>query len=229
MLKLAAASGTTDIVATPHANSSYVFDAAVRDGLLEELAGQIDGAIKLHRGCDFHLSFDNLVDALESPAKYTINGGRYLMVELPEMVSLSAMSSAVNRLLDVRITPIVTHPERNPSVQTQLKVLDEWVRDGCLLQVTGQSLTGRFGSSAQKTAETLMNSNLVHFVASDAHDCKDRPPDLSGPYKVVENRWGSERAERLFVQNPGSVIWDEPIFAPPPRSTKKPSFFSFWK
>jgi protein-tyrosine phosphatase len=229
MLQLAAASGTTDIVATPHANSTYVFDPAERDRLLDELSFQVNGVIKLHRACDFHLSFDNLMDALEKPTKYTVNGGRYLMVELPDMVSLTAMRTAVNRLLDARITPVVTHPERNPSVQAQLKVLDEWVRDGCLFQVTAQSLTGRFGATAQRTAETLMNGDLVHFIASDAHDCKDRPPDLSAAYKVVANRWGVERAETLFMQNPSAVIWDEAIFAPMPKPAKKSSFFAFWK
>ncbi len=229
MLRLAAASGTTDIVATPHANASYPFNAGERDRLLNELSLQTGGLIRLHRGCDFHLSFDNLMGALESPSKYTVNGGRYLMVELPDMVSLSAMRTAVNRLLDARITPIVTHPERNPSVQTQLKALDEWVRDGCLLQVTGQSLAGRFGSTAQRAAETLMNGNLVHFIASDAHDCTDRPPDLSGPYKLVEKRWGAERAEALFAQNPFAVISDQMIFAAPPTTSKKPFSFAFWK
>lgn len=227
MLRMAAAAGTTDIVATPHANSNYVFDPAARDRLVAELSEQTNGAIKLHRGCDFHLSFENLMDALESPTKYTINGGRYLMVELPDMVSLPAMRTAVNRLLDARMTPIITHPERNPSIQNELKVLDEWVRDGCLLQVTGQSLTGRFGSTAQRTAETLLQANLVHFIASDAHDCSDRPPDLSAPFRVVENRWGVERAEALFVENPSAVIWDEMIFAQPPK-TKKFSL-AFWK
>lgn len=229
MLQLAAASGTTDIVATPHANSTFTFDEAERDRLLNELAAQVDGVIKLHRACDFHLSFDNLMDALERPTKYTVNGGRYLMVELPDMVSLTAMRTAINRLLDARITPIVTHPERNPSVQAQLKTLDDWIRDGCLFQVTGQSLTGRFGSTAQRTAETLMNSDMVHFIASDAHDCHDRPPDLSEAYKVVASRWGDERADALFTQNPSAVIWDEAIFAPMPKPAKKSSFFAFWK
>ena len=34
MLKLAAASGTTDIVATPHANSQYVFNVSAVEQLL---------------------------------------------------------------------------------------------------------------------------------------------------------------------------------------------------
>jgi protein-tyrosine phosphatase len=229
MLGIAAASGTTDIVATPHANSNYIYDRGQIDQLFAELSAAANGIVKLHRGCDLHLNFDNLTDAVEWPAKYTINGGRYLMVELPELVSLSAMRTAVNRLLDARMTPIVTHPERNPSLQPRLKELEVWVRDGCLLQVTGQSLLGRFGSTAQKAAETLLNSNLVHFIASDAHDCKDRPPDLSGAYKVVANRWGAEQAEILFVHNPAAVIWDEVIIPGPLKTVKKPSFFAFWK
>jgi protein-tyrosine phosphatase len=74
-----------------------------------------------------------------------------------------------------------------------------------------------------------MNSGMVHFIASDAHDCTDRPPDLSAAYKLVQNRWGEEQADAVFVQNPSAVIWDQPIFAPMPKPVKKSSFFSFWK
>ena len=228
MLHLAAASGTTDIVATPHANSEFTFDPAVIEQLFRDLAGKTAGLISLHKGCDFHLNFDNLMDALDSPAKYTVNGGRYLMVELPDLVSLSAMQTALSRLLNVRIIPVITHPERNPSVQPRLKELEAWVRSGCLLQVTGQSLLGRFGSSAQRAGESLLNSDLVHFIASDAHDCNDRPPDLSKAYQLVLDRWGKERADALFVSNPSAVIWDEALMFVAPKPSKK-SLFSFWK
>src|SRR4051812_12874768 len=87
MLRMAADCGTTDIVATPHANSKYPFDAELLNLRYVELAERHTGLPRVHRGCDFHLSAGNIEDALVNPAKYTINGGRYLMVELPEMFS----------------------------------------------------------------------------------------------------------------------------------------------
>lgn len=229
MIRLAAAKGTTDIVATPHANSQYQFDVEVIERLLGELREKSENIITIHRGCDFHLNFDNLMDCLKDSRKYTINGGRYLMVELPDLVSLPSMRTALSRLLDARIVPIITHPERNPSVQARLKDMESWVRDGCLLQVTAQSYTGRFGNTAQRSAESLMNSNMVHFVASDAHDAEDRPPDLSGAYQLICDRWGRDQANAVFLDNPTAAIYNQPIFFAPPKPAKKSSFFSFWK
>jgi len=64
MLRLAAESGTTDIVASPHANHEYKFQPEVIAERLRELRQAIDGAIRIHTGCDFHLSYDNIQDSL---------------------------------------------------------------------------------------------------------------------------------------------------------------------
>ena len=229
MLKLAADSGTTDIVATPHANSSYAYNRQVAEDLVNTVNEAANGIIRVHRGCDFHLNFDNLSSALESPAQFTINAGRYLMVELPDLASLPVMRTVLSRLIAVRVVPIITHPERNGPLCSNLPELQSWVRDGCLLQVTAQSFSGRFGGTAQRVAETLMNSGSVHFVASDAHDCHDRPPVLAPAYHHVKQTWGQETADALFYDNPTAVIMDEPIFASAPKQPPKKSRFAFWK
>ena len=223
MLRMAADAGTTDIVATPHSNLEFPYDLEVIRTLFHELSDKASGIINLHLGCDFHLSVDNVQDALANPTKYTINGRGYLMVELPELTSLSAMRSVFNRLMETRIIPVITHPERNQSVQNNLKEVELWVRDGCLLQVTAQSLTGRFGSRSLKVAESLFQQDLVHFIASDAHDCKDRTPVLAPAYKLVAQRWGTEKADSLFIYNPAAVLVGEPIYATP---NPKKSFLS---
>jgi protein-tyrosine phosphatase len=77
------------------------------------------------------------------------------------------------------LTPIVTHPERNALLHSRLDQLQSWVENGALVQVTGQSLLGNFGRSAKSVAVDLMNRDLVHFIASDAHDTAHRPPVLA--------------------------------------------------
>ncbi len=223
MIRMAAQNGTTDIVATPHSNSEFPYSQQTIQNLFDDLSTRASGIIQIHLGCDFHLSVDNVQDALANPAKYTINGRGYLLVELPNMASLSAMRMVFQRLLETRMVPIITHPERNLTVQANQKDLESWVRDGCLIQVTGQSLTGRFGTRAQRFSESLMNADLVHCIASDAHDCEDRPPLLTPAYQLVNQRWGKERAERLFVYNPAATLVGEPIYAIP---NPKKSFLS---
>jgi protein-tyrosine phosphatase len=96
---------------------------------------------------------------------------------------------------------------------------------GCLVQVTAQSFTGRFGREARQSAERLLELGLIHFVASDAHDAGDRPPVLRRAYQRVATRHSQERADLLFVQNPAAVLQNESINL---RATQEPARLRKW-
>jgi len=51
-----------------------------------------------------------------------------------------------------------------------------WVEAGAYVQVTGQSLLGQFGKRRLSLRAPLLDRRLVHFIASDGHDLKYRPP-----------------------------------------------------
>lgn len=206
MLRLAGEHGTTDIVATPHANLEYQFDGIRNAELLAQLEAELDPRLKVHLGCDFHLSFENIEDALRNPRKYTIAGGKYLLVEFSDLIIFKTTSEIFGNLLGAGMVPIITHPERNLLLQQKLQDLREWVGMGCGIQVTGQSLLGDFGSKARKFSELLMDEGLVHVIASDGHDPVHRPPVLDRARKHVADRWGERCAGLLFLDNPFAVI-----------------------
>jgi protein-tyrosine phosphatase len=228
MIKLAAATGCTDLVATPHANAHFQFDERRFEEAFRGLSALSSGLINLYRGCDCHLTFHNLEDALARPDKYTINRSRYLLVELPDSLGPSVVWEQLQALIHARICPIITHPERNLFLQSNMDHLKRWVRGGCLVQVTGQAFLGRFGPTARRAVESLMDADMVHFVASDAHDCVNRPPDLSLARERVSSRWGRAKARSLFIGNPAAVISDKPI-ARERRRTRWLPCFSFQK
>ncbi len=229
MIRIAARTGTTDLVASPHANLEFSFDP----GRVEELLAQLQQAsegVRLHRGCDFHLYFDNIQDALANPAKYTINHKRYLLVEFPDVLIAKSTPEVFERLLESGMTPIITHPERNYLLHRRMAELKSWIESGVTVQVTAQSLLGRFGTEARAVARQLMKEGMVHFIASDAHDEEDRTPRLDLAYNHVASRYGRERAELLFVTNPRAVIEGEPLPEQPPPETGTPrKWFQFWR
>jgi protein-tyrosine phosphatase len=211
MLRAAAEAGTTDLVATPHANLEFRYDPAQVDQALAELRQAGGGLVRLHRGCDFHLYYDNIHDALSNPSKYSINGKGYLLVEFPDLLVAKGTTDIFARLKTSGLTPIVTHPERNYLLHSRLKDLAGWVAEGALVQVTGQSLLGRFGPEARRVARELIGRGLVHFVASDAHDAEDRTPRLDEAYREVAGRFGEPYAEQVFRTNPRAVIEGQPL------------------
>ncbi len=229
MLKLAAASGTTDLVATPHVNAEFPFDEGRLEEAFRELSRRSAGIVNLHYGCDFHLNTQNLQDALLHPTRYTINHGPYLLVELPDFLGLSVIREQLQTLINARIHPIITHPERNVSLQSATDRLKQWIADGCLVQVTAQSFLGRFGRTSRRIAESLMNAGLVHFIASDAHDCTDRTPNLSEAYQHICNGWGKTRAQILFIDNPAAALSGHPVQRDFQGTGWPLRFLSFWK
>ena len=211
MARVAAETGTTDIVATPHANNRYTFDPSLIQTRIEELAAATSGAPKIHLGSDFHLSFSNIQDALNNPRLYTINHLRYLMVELPDTLIPPDMGTVFERMLQVGILPVITHPERNRALWRDEALFDAWLTAGCYVQITAQSLEGHFGRTAKQLSWRLLEENKVHFVASDGHDAEFRPPRLDRAYEQVVQKQSIETANRLFRDNPRLALEGLPL------------------
>jgi protein-tyrosine phosphatase len=229
MLRIAAESGTTDLVATPHANLQFRFNPALIEARLAELAQAAGNAVRLHRGCDFHLYYDNIQDALAHPAKYTINGLNYLLVEFPDVLIADSTDEVFYRFRRAGIVPIITHPERNFLLHRRMEQMARWVAEGCLIQVTAQSFLGRFGGEARSVARELIQRGMVHFVASDAHDAGDRTPSLREACQHLTRRYGADLAGRLFVENPGAALRGEPLPEPADAPTPRANpWYRFW-
>jgi len=225
MLEMAASSGTTDIVGTPHSDHKYLFQPELIAQRLTELNGALGGRIRLHHGCDFHLHFENIQDCLVNPTKYTINHLRFLLVEFPDTQIPKAMGEVFGRMIDLEITPVITHPERNPLLRQQLDKIAEWIRGGCLVQVTGQSFLDRFGKAARQAADELMERRMVHFVASDAHDTEDRTPRLAEAFVYVADHYGEARAQALFSDHPRAAVAGRYLEVEEPAAAKKKHWF----
>jgi protein-tyrosine phosphatase len=211
MVRMAAANGTTDLVATPHANTEYRFDPQIIQERLAEIGAASGNVLRLHTGCDFHLSYDNIQDAIANPRKYTINQQRYLMVEFSDMLIFHNTAEIFSRLQDAGMTPVITHPERNGLLRQRLDQIAEWVQNGARIQVTAQSLLGGFGRRAAEFSKTLLDRKLVHFLASDAHDCERRPPRLDLAHAWMKEHHGEARADALCITNPKATLTGESL------------------
>jgi protein-tyrosine phosphatase len=230
MLEIACEAGTTDIVATPHSDLKFHFQPDLVQERIAEMQERIGDRIRIHRGCDFHLFFDNIRNCLEDRSNYTINGKRYLMVEFADSSIPKTINDVFASFLRKDITPVITHPERNPLLMGRVADMVRWVRSGCLIQLTAASFTGRFGKSAENNCRRLMDLKMVHFVASDAHDTEWRPPDMREARKTVAEAWGESTAERLFETYPRIALTGEYIDCEDPEDiAEKKSWFAFLK
>ena len=211
MCRMAAADGITHQVATPHANDRYHYDRPYLQGLVAHLQGLIGPAPKLTLGCDFHLSYDNLQDALVNPARYAIEGSNYMLVELSNYSVAQQTTDSFLKLGDRGITAVITHPERNPILRENLQRVVEWAEQGCVIQMTGSALTGFWGERTRRAAQWLLEHDSVHVLATDAHDTEKRLPVLSAGRDAAAEICGEDVAEALVEGNPRAIINAQPL------------------
>jgi len=202
MAESAIAGGITHVVATPHCNSTYRFDFSRVQQLRDELQAKIGAELTLATGCDFHVNPENLEALRKHSEAYCINQHNYLLVEFNEVSIPPAMDQALHEMQLAGLRPIITHPERNSILRARPERLRTWVQQGCFAQVTGGSVTGKFGPSCQSDALKWIGEGLIHFVSSDAHNTRSRPLSLQPAYDAVLHKFGRGKAQALHADNP---------------------------
>jgi protein-tyrosine phosphatase len=140
----------------------------------------------------------SLIPTGQVPFIGALDGKPVLLLEFPHTSSLPFGSEKLVRwLVAQNIRPMIAHPERNKTFQREPGSLEPFLRAGCLLQVTAGSFIGQFGAEAARTAQALLEEDLISIVATDAHDTESRPPNLKAGYDFIARHAGEVTARRL--------------------------------
>ena len=76
-------------------------------------------------------------------------------------------------LFDLKVKgykPILAHPERYSYYHNRFERYDAIYRSGTMFQVNLLSLAGYYGKAEKKTAEMLVEKNMVNFLGTDLHN-----------------------------------------------------------
>ena len=210
MARIAVKNSTRIMISTPHClNGVYV---NWRKDILSACT-EFNSALKKNNipltvlpGSEVHLS-PEIMDALEKGRLMTMNDtGRYISLELPDQFVPQATISFINRLKNRNITPIITHPERNLTIQHNVELLYDLISAGALSQITARSLTGGFGQHALRCSQRIIKLQMAHFMASDAHSPRARPPNLRAAFKNLSSLTGETMAKKIMFEAPQAVL-----------------------
>ena len=206
MAREAVADGITRIVCTSHSSDAFPWQQQLIDERFAELRERLKDTIELSLGCELHTTYENIEDATSHPLRYSFDGKGYLLIEFPNISVPPQIDDSIFELQAAGYTIIIAHPERYPFLQQETERLANWMRKGCLVQVTAGSLYGRFGRAAEAFSNELLERNWIHFLATDGHHIKWRPPHLRKAFEYVKDRQGEEAARRLCLLNPQAAV-----------------------
>lgn len=231
MAQKAAAEGIHTIVATPHhQNGKYINE---RIEILHQVK-QLNEALQEHDipltvlpGQEVRLYGDLLAD-YEAGKILTLNEtNKYILIEFP---SNHVPRYAEQMLYELRVKgmiPIIVHPERNAELIEQPDKLYNLVNKGALTQVTAGSLLGNFGKKIKKFSMQLVENNLTHMIASDAHNTTTRAFHLQAGYDVIGNKFGTNTLMD-FKEAPYLLISGKAIYKEDPQQIRHKKLFGIF-
>lgn len=224
----ACSAGFTDVFATSHyIEGEYEFNKTDREFIIEAIMQKVEEEnidIKIHVGAEGYIS-NELPNLIKEGVVPTLGDSRYVLFELPLRAKVMYTEEVINKLIQMKLVPVIAHPERYELIQDEPNIAIDWIEQGALLQCNYASVIGRYGMKAKETLYKLLDANAVHFLGTDNHrvgSIYTRMDDILSEYK---RKIGKEKLYELSEINPRSIINDEEIDVDMPRKIKKGRLF----
>lgn len=230
LLIQAAEQGIKGIVASPHhlhTNYSNNFkDIELMVSKFNNIPEVKDLNIEIYPGQELRIS-DQILKDLDDEKICGINHSNYLLLELPSNGVPHYTQRLLYEIQTKGYIPIIVHPERNKAISKDINQLFKLVNIGALSQITASSLTGDLGRNIQNLSIKMIEHNLVHFIASDAHDVKKRPFSL-GHITNNPNLKNIEKNIQLFLSNNEAMVQNKKIAFSRPIEYQKKKFLGLF-
>jgi protein-tyrosine phosphatase len=188
MLKIAQNDGVKTIIATPHYYKGH-FETGYEDVLklaydinIKAKENNID--IEILSGQEVFLN-NHVLSLYKQGLIGTLNNTKYMLIELPFDHIPKETFDIIYELRLLGVVPIIAHPERYAYIVKKPSIINQFIDEGCLFQLTSGSITGLFGKDVQKTSETLIRNRICHFISSDAHTSNKRCPEIKKSFDKI--------------------------------------------
>jgi protein-tyrosine phosphatase len=222
LARMLAIEGVTAVIATPHQLGCFgdvaVDQIRLKTSQLNSLLIENHIELTVYPGAEVRLD-EQIPRFLQQGKLMTLaDGNRYLLLELPSDVAVD-ISVLLDGLAHQDISVILAHTERNLYLNRQPQLLNRWIQQGLLVQVTTSGLSGQWGSEIGDFGWYLVLSGMAHLVASDAHDTLTRRPAIAKISQQIQSRLGLALANRLLLDNPACILDGSPfrpMFGSPP-------------
>lgn len=216
--------GIKDIVLTTHyiINTKYSSTVREREAIKQELERALnDDEIKLYLGNEIYIySSQALIQLLKAGAITTLNGSRYLLIELPMHQRFRSIENVLCELNDAGYIPVIAHPERYSYIQKKYDRVYKLLEFDCRLQCNLTSLVGYYGNHAKRTVKKMLKEGLVSFLATDFHHRRSEDY-IEKSFKKLKKVLSEEEIKKVLETNALAVLNDEDVPLPSVKYRKR--------
>jgi protein-tyrosine phosphatase len=232
LARLAVDEGITHILATPH-HLNGKFENKKHDviALTEELQQRLAAEripLEIFPAQELRLSGDILAGIENDEILFVDEGNRYLLIEFPTMTIPHYAEQLFFSLQQRGFIPVIVHPERNQEIIDNPNKLLEFVERGALAQLTASSYVGVFGKEIAELSRQLIEANLVHFLASDAHNTRGRSFRMKDAFEKLEQDFGSRKVQQFHQTTKDLINGDFVQTESPQEIRKKKKWFGLF-
>ena len=214
MAKIAESEGITKIVNTSHCHFDFKYKKGNELKLELEKFNQVlkeeNINIEVLLGNELYYTSD-LIERFDELDFFSMNNSKYILMEFSPINFPKNIEDVIYEIKIRGYIPIIAHAERYKQVQEDVNIVLDCIKEGALIQVNASSILGKNGEKAEDTSKKLLDNNMVHFVATDAHSSNRRRPLIKDSYNYILRNYGKEVSEKLFIENPTAVIENRDI------------------
>lgn len=180
--------------------------------LQDEITGNMP---KVYLGNEIMYDSNSLA-YVKSGRASTLAGSKYVLLEFKPSDSIEIIHGAIREFKLNGYRPIIAHAERYESI-SDMSALIKIIDSGGYIQINARNfLTEKltFGEKRRrKSLIKLLQLGLVHFIADDCHDLKERGPCLGLAYNqlIEEGQINEEKLNAIFFANQQKVLDDVKI------------------
>ena len=204
MLEQAYEEGVRVILATPHYGKwNPDYDRKKTEAICRQVQqnlASLHSDMKLFLGNEIYYG-PGVIDDLRAGRAATLGGTDYVLVEFSTEEEYAEIYKGMRSLVTAGYRPILAHIERYRHLRREWDRVRELVENGVYIQVNARSfLGGRFDKRTSWCLK-LFEQDLIHFIASDCHNCESRAPIFQTAVEKLLSCGSEEAVKRIVHTN----------------------------
>lgn len=202
--------GVSNVILTPHYDISGCMPSVRRIKShfeqLVESTKKVLPEMKLYLGNEI-MACNDMVEMLEEGRLFSLAGSRYVLIEFYPSSTYENIEKSLRDVLNGGYIPIVAHCERYNCLRKRFSVIDrERIRHLCEMGARMQVNVATVFRDDKKFVKKMIENDLLHFIASDAHSIGRRGVFWDECIKFLQRSYSDNYIKWLLVDNPTKIL-----------------------